>query len=193
MNKRKQMYLFASLGLIVMLSSFVYFVTPIANSISSGDFVIDGTDVEGFVCVQVTRADGTIEPPECSHNQVFNGGLDHIRDYIGQGTSESAFTYISLCNATGTAGCEDPVAAASEKFSGMDTCGMSNASGTYGELVNNGNWSIYKTFTSTCDAVEVNVTRLSNGEGTNFSGNSFTLVTLQTDDQVTINWTITAS
>ena len=56
-----------------------------------------------------------------------------------------------------------------------------------------GNWSIYNEFTSTCDNVVTNVTRLRNTNGDDFAGNTFTLVTLQTDDLLLINWTLSVS
>lgn len=133
----------------------------------------------------------------CSRNLLYDTGKDSIKHRLLYGGGDN-ITWISLCNAsTGSGvGCGVPVAGATEDFQKLKDCGMANVSGTMTDI-GTGNWSIYHTFTSTCDNLEINATKLSNETitiaGTNFSGNNFSLVTLQTDDQLTINWTITVS
>ena len=135
---------------------------------------------QGYVCVYKNG-----ELIDCNHNLLYDNGKNITRDILGVGMNTPILN-ISLCNAT--AGCSTPVAAGSEDFNTYVNCGLTSAQGTYATLQNApGNWSVTKTFTSTCDSITVNSTRLSNVTGGIFAGNTFTLVTLQTNDQLTIN------
>lgn len=118
---------------------------------------------------------------ECKHNLVYNTGLDVIKSALTGGTA-SVFLNISLGNGSA------PVAAATEAFANYTSCGLQSQQGTLGNL-NTGNWSVYKTFTSTCDNVYVNVTRITNITGAPFAGLQFTGTTLQSSDTLTINVT----
>ncbi len=138
------------------------------------------------VCVTHSRGD-KILMNECDSNLLYNNGKDIIKAILGTGANMGAIANISLCNAS--ASCGTPVAAGSEGFTAYTNCGLPSKIGTYGSL-NTGNWSMYNTFTSTCDNVNSTSTRLTNVTGGIFAGNTFTLVTLQTNDQLTINWTI---
>lgn len=125
---------------------------------------------------------------DCSHNILYNTGKELIEDLLGDNTGTSA-DYIQLCNAT--AGCGVPQADAGETYNALNACGLAQAQGIYnGGLTGSGNWSISQTFQASCDNVQTNVTRLRTSGGTNFAGNNFTLVTLQTDDIVNVTWTI---
>ena len=124
-----------------------------------------------------------------SHNVLYDLGRNFTRDILGSGSLQGPFQNVSLCNASTV--CATPVALATEAFTGYTNCGLSSQAGTYAALGGvAGNWTITKTFTSTCDSVNTTVTRLTNQTGGIFAGNSFTLVTLQTNDQLTINWTL---
>ena len=146
----------------------------------------EGIHYKANVCRTVTRIDGTQET-ECSHNLLYNNGKEMIEQILGAGVNEHPILNISLCNAT--AGCGAIQADNSEAFTAYSNCGLNNLVGTYSSL-GTGNWSIAKTFISTCDNVIMNSTRLGNSTNGLFAGNVFTLVTLQTNDQLTINWTI---
>lgn len=178
----------------VLLSAILLFTVASSimnnNSLPSST-VSDGIQYHSNVCTYVTRADGTVEPNGCSHNTLYNNGKEMIEGYLGAGQS-GAILNISLCNATGTPGCATPVAAMTEAFNNFTNCGLNAQNGVYGSL-GTGNWSVAKTFTATCDNVLTNSTRLMNSTGSPFAGNTFTLVTLQTNDQLTINWTIWVS
>ena len=150
----------------------------------------DGITYNGYVCRQITRADGTVEPAECSHNVLYLSGANLTRDLLTTNGDGSLLNNISLCNAT--AGCTAPVAAASETFNYFTGCGLSSATdATISNLASQGaNWTVYKTFVVTgCSNQLTNSTRLSN-DATLFAGNNFTLATLNANDQITINWTI---
>jgi len=171
--------LFCVLGVVAVTTSGIM---PSVET-SSG-----GVLYEASVCPTVLRANGDVEVLECNHNVVYNTGLELIEGVIGGAVAKDASDVIALCNAT--LGCGTPVIAASETFSEITTCGLAKATGTYGSL-GTGNWSIYNTFTSTCDNVVINTSRLMNDIPTNFAGNVFSSsVTLQNADQLTVNWTI---
>lgn len=125
---------------------------------------------------------------ECKHNLLYDNGKNITRDTLGS-VAGAVIQNISLCNAT--AGCGAPLAAGSETFNTFNSCGMASSQGTYNTITATpGNWTITKTFTATCDSIVTNVTRLTNVTGGIFAGNTFTSVTLQTNDQLTINWTL---
>jgi hypothetical protein len=161
----------------------------VAKFIYKSDVCISTTgDFEGR---KTSPFQGEFEIVECGNNPnlVTNAGLNAIRDTIGQGTNFSAFESIGLCNAT--AGCGSPAAGDTTLENEFTSCGLSRAAGTYGTL-GTGNWSIFNTFTATCDNRITNKTGIFNhtSSGTLFAENTFTLVTLQTNDQLTVNWTI---
>lgn len=143
--------------------------------------ISDGIDYKGSVCVYKNN-----ELVECNHNVLYNSGANMTRTALGVG-STAAILNITLCNAT--AGCGTPIAASSEAYTEYGACGLAGATGTYTQLGQTGNWTVSKTFTSSCDNLLVNVTRLGNNSNY-FAGNSFTLVTLANLDQLTINWTL---
>jgi len=175
-----------SLFLISFAFAFVLYSNP-----SSGD-TSSGISYKGTVCVDVDRADGSHEDIGCKSNLLTNAGADAIKDYIGTGGG-TAFDYIALCNAT--AGCGAAALGSTTMENEYASAGLERVQGTYGSLSNSGNWSIYTTFTATEDSIETNKTGLFNSSSadTLLAENTFTLVTLQTSDQLTINWTITAS
>lgn len=169
-----------SIGIVLALS-FVY-VTDFQST--SGSSQSSSLNYKGYVCVYKNG-----ELVECNHNILFNNGRNMTRDILGNGGLGVPIQNISLCNAT--AGCDTPVAAASEAFTAYVGCGLGSLTGTYSALNNApGNWSLVKTFTSSCDNVIMNSTRLTNSTGGIFAGNTFSLVTLQTNDQITVNWTL---
>ena len=121
---------------------------------------------------------------ECNHNVLYDTGKEMIKDILSSGGNQ--IRRMQLCNAT--AGCGTPNASSTETFNAMNGCGMAEATGTYGNL-SVGNWSIYNKFISTCDNIVTNLTRLRNTSGSNLVGVSFAVVTLQTNDELTLNWT----
>lgn len=130
---------------------------------------------------------------QCDHNVLYNFGKNMTRDLLGYGgVITGNISTIALCNASSA--CSVPVASGADSFRSYDNCGLTNATGAYVALNSyDGNWTITKTFTATCDGLTTNVTRLQNASGGIFAGNSFSLVTLQTSDQLTVNWSISIS
>jgi len=120
-------------------------------------------------------------------NLLYTSGKNSIKEMLGSSNQNGPFLNISLCNAT--AGCSSPIADASEAFNLLKGCGFESIEGTYAST-GDGKWTVTKTFTSTCDSVEINSTRLTNVTGGNLAGNNFTLATLQNSDTLTINWSL---
>jgi len=141
------------------------------------------------VCKTVTRADGTVEATECNHNLLYDTGKELIELYLGNGSSGNA-DWIGLCNATSA--CGEPVADSSEAYTAL-TGGLSRTQGEYSSVDgSDGNWTISNKFTAT-GSVSTNVTHLETSAGVEFAGNSFTLVSLENDDELSIEWNIWVS
>lgn len=177
--------IFMSVIAVTLMSAIVLTLvipSPVSvGSSSSGETL----NYRGNVCIYKNG-----ELVECSHNLLYDIGKNLTRDILGLGGN--FIRNISLCNAT--AGCQVPVAGATETFNRYGNCGLIATQGAYtayGTI--DGNWSVSNTFTASCDSLLVNATRLANASGTLLAGNTFSLVTLQTNDQLTVNWTIQVS
>jgi len=140
----------------------------------------DSLDYGSNVCVYKNN-----ELIGCQHNTVVNGGFDMVKNSLGEG---------------GTNGITDLALGKGEVPSGSDTAldqiystaGLSKTGGAYNSN-GVGNWSIAHTWTCTSDAQTVNTTALYKSGGALFAGTSFTSTTLQTDDQLKINYTLWVS
>ena len=186
--RNKKLFLFLPLILTILVVGVFAFSSQSTPNPSPNS--VGGISYGSNVCKQVIRADGTREPVECSHNVLYDTGRNMTRDLLGNtGGDGTEIDEILLCNAsTADGGCGVPVKDQTENFIVYSACGLTNATGTYNEVLT-GNWTISNEFTSTCDNVVVNATRLANGSAY-FAGNNFTLVTLQQNDRLLINWTI---
>lgn len=172
----------------ILAISMIQSNNQIQNNLGSSE----GIGYKGVVCTYVTRADGTVEDNGCNHNVLFDTGAELIEDYLADGSGGGdAVDWIELCDAT-NATCAEPTADSSEEYTAWVDSGLAKSVGTVGDN-GNGNWSVWKTFTSTADGAIVNVTHLINDDDDEFAGNSFTDVTLQANDQLTINWTVSVS
>jgi hypothetical protein len=142
-----------------------------------------GLQYHSSVCIYKNN-----ELVDCSSNLLYDSGKDLIKTALGDTGSGDPVQNITLCNAT--AGCGVPVAGGGETYNEYTSCGLTAGNGAYNSI-GTGNWSISKVFTASCDNLQTNVTRLKNANGvTNFAGNNFTMVTLQTNDQINVTWTI---
>jgi len=158
---------------------------------SLGNSINYGADVQVFTTGDFEGREtplGEMELVNQGHNVLYDTGEEVIEQYLGAGAGGGdAFDWIEMCNAT--AGCGEPVAGKTEAHNAFAGCGLENVVGSYSSI-GNGNWSISKTFTATCDALETNMTRLRNDDDDDLAGNNFTLVTLQNGDTLLLNWTI---
>ena len=121
-------------------------------------------------------------------NVLYNTGKNMTRSMLNGGGG--AILNISLCNAT--AGCGAVTEAKAEAYNEITLCGLKSVAGTYKthDGIADGNWSVGNVFTSTCDSVVINVTRIENATGHDFAGRNLSTVNLDTNDQLTVNWTI---
>lgn len=186
--EKAQIWTLGGLGLMLVVALSVFVITPGLFQVATPP-VGEGISMtyHSAVCPYVTRADGTREDLGCVHNVVTNGGKDMIREDLAAGGSNKP-TNLSLGNGTA-------IAAASTTIDRewLD-CGMVQKAATYGINSGNGNWSLWATWTSTCDGVIVNNTALYNATTPKvFAGAGFTSTTLQTNDQITVNYTISIS
>ncbi len=177
------------LGLL-FISVFMFNLISVTDIISQSPETLTGDNIEyhSSVCTSVLRVDGTHEDNGCSKNLLTDAGKNLIKDMLSSG-SGAGVDYIGLCNST--AGCTSPEAGDTALDNEYTSSGLTRVQATYGSL-GTGNWSEVTTFTATVDDLSTNMTGLFNASsgGTLFAENAFTLVTLQTNDQLTINWTI---
>jgi len=122
---------------------------------------------------------------ECKHNTLTTTGKNYIKTSLGMGTVNNISTLV-LGNTTAPA-VGDTVLAGNYSVGGLDPAqGAYNSNG-------NGNWSIAHTWTATGNGYAVNTTGLYKTSGDMFAGTSFTVTTLNVDDQLKINYTIWVS
>ncbi len=191
---KKKNIVYYSLIPVFLLTVFAFAFSSISTSpsITSDSQVLGGMNYKGNVCVTQFR-DGEIISTNCDHNVAMNIGLNKTRDILGLGAS-NPFNVIHLCNATAGAGCGTPAITDTAVQNTYVGCGLTAAAGTYANATGAGNWSIFKTFTSSCDARLTNVTYITDSSNVPLAGAYFgNLVTLQTNDQITVNWTLTIS
>lgn len=145
---------------------------------------VQGVNYMSSVCVYKNN-----ELIDCSSNLLYDDGKNLIRTVLGNTGTGGPVKNITLCNAT--AGCGSPQADHLETYNYYTSCGLqADADGSYGALGQAGNWTISRLFTASCDGLVTNATRLEAGSATIFAGNNFTSVTLQTNDQINVTWTI---
>jgi hypothetical protein len=172
-------------AMAILVLAVAFYLNPIKGSESSDATI----NYHSSVCKVVTRADGTVEDLGCNPNIVTNAGLNHLRDFLGQGNVGSANASI-ITVGNGTA----PVAGSTTLNNEITDCGFGRVGATYAVVgAGSGNWSLTYTWTDvSCNGLVVNTTALFNAStsGTMFAGNSFTSVTLQANDQLNVTWTI---
>jgi len=160
-----------------------FFASTSVSPVLSANAIVYHSDV----CVTVDKADGSGQVIECENNPNFftSFGKNAVMDFVGTGFAGPAFDTIALCNVSTGLGTTVQQC--------YITGGLTNGTGTFLKVADPGNWSISRTFTSTSDGQTVNGTALLNGSSTGgvfFANNSFTQVTLNTNDQITIRWNI---
>jgi hypothetical protein len=140
---------------------------------------------------------GLFETVQCESNLVVNAGLDAIMTSIIAGGAVDGFDFIGICNATVGAGCSVPAAGDTTLGNEYGSSGLHRQQGTFSSL-GTGNYTIYNTFTANSTGGTLGAGHITNStglfnastSGTLLAENTFTLVTLQQDDQLTVNWTI---
>jgi hypothetical protein len=188
---KKQTLFIAVIFGMLMLSTFLVFSlqTPIANSTNSNS----GVHYNSLVCTWVQRADGTIQDNGCSHNTLTTAGQNAIRDAVASG-STAAFNYIGLCNASFGGNCNATNSGDGSLYNEYpnDATGLNRSNAATKLYLGTGNWSYSRTFVANAAGMVTNKTGIFNATTgtTMLAVNTFTTSTLQTSDQITVNWSI---
>ncbi len=192
----KYMLPVVAVALMAMLAFNIFQFSITGNSVAN-TAASSGIGYHSSVCRTIMRANGEVENLGCSPNLFTETGRNITRDALGLNIGGSV-NVIGLANETGAAQATTDTFLQGE----WSSCGLSKAAGTYtttGTSV--GNWTIARTFTSTCDIVTINATGLFNDTTTGacpagsagnciFAENTFVTATLQASDQITITWYI---
>jgi len=158
------------------------------TSINAGTSVKDPMYSGSSVCARILRASGIVEDLGCNENTWTNTGKNWTRDCIGQfACGATAFKYLAVGNGSA------PSATSTTLAGEIADCGFNRTTaGTYvTEGASVGNWTIYQTWTSTCNNEVVNTTAVFNATsaGTMLAGTTITSATLQSSDQLQVNYT----
>ena len=171
-------YLIATLIVFVM-AIFVVGLN-IDNNEAIPEGVGDGLDYGSNVRVYLND-----ELVDSTENTVTTAGLNNVLSALAYGQS-TLITNLTVGNTTAPAAGETALAGI------YTTHGLAGETGTVNSN-GDGNWSVAYTWTCTSGAVTVNTTALYNVTNAMFAGTTFTATTLQTDDQLKVNYTLWVS
>lgn len=135
---------------------------------------------------------------DCSNN-ITNAGKNAIRDVLGAfnpSATPGNFTFIGLGNSSVVWTVSDANATLDNLYNLTSGAGLNISAGNYAVLTGSGNWTVSRTFTAATSNMKTNVTILTNSTEsgilnyTMFAWRLFSDVTLQANDQLTVNWTV---
>ena len=180
----KQKNKIATTVVLMLVVACVFISGSIVKTPVASDLLSEGLRYNSMVCVAKND-----EKASCGHNTITDVGKNMIRNALTNGSTGFPIN-ITVSNKT------VPVAATTA-LEGYDAvCFLDTAMcGTNGTISSNGvgTWTITKTFTAG-QINSYNTTGLYGPQfgvgGALFAGNTFTSVSLQANDQLTINWTI---
>ena len=188
------------IGAIGVLLAVALFATYIAGFYSSvyyrnANLHLDVGTYSVHIQVWVERADGTVELIKDgvalnNDGVLTNIGKDWIENQLGDTPSTDPAKWISLSTDSST-----PDASWTQIPNELTSDGLSRAAGTYSST-GTGQWKIEHQFTATGTVSNVQLTGLhwaSSGDNNLLSADTFTPVTLNDGDKLTITWTITVS
>ena len=154
-----------------------------------------------IVCVDHLR-NGVTLSHECSHNLKTTWGIDFIASDLSGTPLGAPFNWINLSTSSSAPAAGDCVTVPCTLAGLISTNGLSPASATYAHTAGTSTYSLAYTWTATGTEANVQKAAISAGGGlvgcsSNTCGfvfeNTFTPVSLNTNDQLTITWTITIS
>ena len=125
-----------------------------------------------------------------SSNLMVTIGFDWVEDQLGDSPSNDPAKWISLSLSTSS-----PAAGWTQIPTEIAADGLSRASGTYSST-GVGTWTIIAEFNATATHIDVQLTGLQSadtGDGNLVAANTFTPVTLNNGDALTITWTMELS
>ena len=147
---------------------------------------------DNWVTITARHADGTAFATRRVHNLVTNAGFDLISDNVSKTTQPAACNYIAVTNTAITPGATDTT------LSGEidNTNGLGRAQGTYAHSAGTKTYTVTKVFTAG-GTVASQATGLFNaaigGGGTMCYEATYTQVTVNSGDTLTVTWTVTLS
>jgi hypothetical protein len=151
----------------------------------------DSVGPHGYVVVTVTRDGNEVYRHE-DHNLITNAGKDFISVQIGQttGIGSNGANFIALSNSTSAPAAGDTTLAGE-----ITTGGLARSQGAYAHTNGQTTYTITEQFSATATHTAVQKAGLftAASSGTMMAENTFSSVTLQNGDQLTITWTITLS
>ena len=194
---KKQTLLFGVIFSVLLLSTLAVFSfrAPTASSTDSSAIF----QYHSSVCTWIQRANGTIQDNGCSHNLLTDLGKNAIRDQLKNNVAPHAvgWSYIGLCNASFGGNCNATNAGDGSLYNEYPSSNGLNRT-TYEAtylVLGTGNWSYSRTFVAAADGMVTNKTGIFNASSGDrmLAVNTFTTSTLQTNDQITVNWSIWAA
>jgi len=151
-------------------------------------------ELEIHVNVLVEHADGTVEGPFHHAGTLTNTGKEYIEGKLGNNAfaNNTAFAeYITLSTDTSS-----PSATWINIPSEITTGGLARAQGTY-TSTGTGQWKIEKQFTASATHTNVQLTGLNWASGASsgslMCADTFTAVTLNSGDKITVTWMVSVS
>lgn len=151
----------------------------------------DSVGPHGYVVITVARDGDEIYRHE-DHNLITNAGKDFISVQLGQttGIGGNGANYIGLSTNTAAAAAGDTTLAGE-----IPGGGLARSQGDYAHTVGQATYAITEQFTATATHTAVQKAGLFTAAsgGTMMAENTFSPVTLQNGDQLTITWTVTLS
>ena len=178
-------------------------IVPIVDPAASGPMAEAVGIGPNIVEVTARHADGTVFYHQLNHNLKTTDGIDIIAVCLGGNGCPLSLTWLNLSNdsaAPAAGDCVAPGNAASCPFPGLiSTNGLAPAQGTFSHSSGTNTYSLSKTWTATGTVSNVQKAAVSGfnlSTCTNYGcyfvfENSFTPVSLNANDQITVQWTVT--
>jgi hypothetical protein len=182
----RSIMLAAPAAVVAFMLAFAVPGTALLGNLSTTDSV----GPHGYVTVSVIR-DGQEVYHHEDHNLITNAGKDFISAQIGSTSpGNNGANYIALTTTSITPAAGDTTLAGE-----ITGGGLQRAQGTYAHSNGQNTFTVTRTFTAGQTFTNVQGAGLftASSSGTMMAENTFTAVTLQNNDQLTITWTITLS
>jgi hypothetical protein len=188
----KKNFIVSSLIVLLLLSIAAFTYNPtLPKDQRDADLSIDISTYSFHVSTWIQRA-GEDEPTFWSHHAgvLTTIGANWIEDQLGDSPSTSPADYISLSTSSSS-----PAAGWTQIVSEIASGGLSRAQGSY-TSTGDGQWTIDYQWTASATHTDVQLTGLqygASGDGNLLAADTFTPVTLNNGDKLTVTWTITVS
>lgn len=181
------------------------FVAPVFSAVMQAP--TDKLGVSGYVVVEAFHPDGTKFYHHEDHNLITTVGIDFISAQLGGAGGTSTATWIGLSTDTKAAHASDFCISTTNGGSTsaeITTNGLQRSQGAYAHTASTNTFTVEETYTASGTHTDVQKAGLftanasgdtcaGSDDGTMLAENVFTAVTLATNDQLTVTWTITLS